>query len=83
MRPKKKPLIRFGQNVRLAREAKGLSQEVLAMRADLDRTYIGGVERGERNISLVNICRIAFALDVIPSTLMKGVLLEKDEEDLT
>jgi transcriptional regulator with XRE-family HTH domain len=55
---------RFGGRVRELRRQKGLSQESLALACDLDRTYIGGVERGERNISLINICRIAAALNV-------------------
>lgn len=54
----------FGERVRRLRKAKGLSQETLALVCDLDRTYIGGVERGERNISLVNIHKIADALGV-------------------
>jgi len=55
---------RFGNRVRELRKLKQLSQETLALVCDLDRTYIGGVERGERNISLVNICKIAEALGV-------------------
>jgi transcriptional regulator with XRE-family HTH domain len=54
----------FGQRVRELRTKKGLSQEALALVCDLDRTYIGGVERGERNISLLNIYKIAAALGV-------------------
>jgi transcriptional regulator with XRE-family HTH domain len=54
----------FGQRVRELRTKKGLSQEALAMACDLDRTYIGGIERGERNVSLVNIEKIAAALGV-------------------
>jgi len=54
----------FGTRLRELRTAKGLSQEALALSCDLDRTYIGGVERGERNVSLINIYRIAAALDV-------------------
>lgn len=57
-------LSRFGQKVRAIRKEKNLSQEVLAGRSDLDRTYIGGVERGERNISLINIGKLAKALDI-------------------
>ena len=53
---------RFGRNLRNLREKSGLSQEKLAELADLHRTYISGVERGERNISLVNIERLAKAL---------------------
>jgi len=55
---------RFGDRVRELRKKKGLSQEDLALACDLDRSYIGGVERGERNISLLNIQKIADALRV-------------------
>ena len=55
---------RFGQRVRELRKEKGFSQEALALTCDIDRTYIGGVERGERNVSLLNIQKIADALGV-------------------
>jgi DNA-binding XRE family transcriptional regulator len=55
---------RFGERVRELRKQKELSQETLAGACDLDRTYIGGVERGERNVSLINIHIIARALGV-------------------
>ena len=51
--------VEFGQRVRELRTEKGFSQEGLALACDLDRTYIGGIERGERNVSLVNIQKIA------------------------
>lgn len=54
----------FGERIRELRKQRGLSQELLALACDLDRTYIGGVERGERNISLINIYKIAEALGV-------------------
>lgn len=54
----------FGERVRVLRNERGMSQELLALACGLDRTYIGGVERGERNISLINIYKIALALDV-------------------
>ena len=57
-------LLRFGQRVQLLRTDKHLSQEQLAEAAGLHRTYIGMVERAERNISLKNIAKIARALQV-------------------
>ena len=60
----------FGARMREIRKKKGFSQEGLALACGLDRTYIGGVERGERNISLVNIQKIADAIGVPPSELM-------------
>lgn len=61
----------FGARVRAIRVEKGLSQETLALASDLDRTYIGGVERGERNVSLINIYKIAAALGIEPKELFK------------
>lgn len=60
----------FGERLRTVRKAKGFSQEALAHACNLDRTYIGSVERGERNISLVNIVKIAEALGVKPGELL-------------
>jgi len=60
----------FGARIRQLRERKGWSQEKLAQAADLHRTYISGVERGERNVSLLNILAIASALEVKPSVLL-------------
>lgn len=60
----------FGKRMRELRIDKGLSQEALALACGLDRSYIGGVERGERNISLVNIHKIASALKVCASDLV-------------
>lgn len=57
-------LKKFGQNVKTLRLKKGLTQEELAIRADLHRTYIGSIERFERNVSLLNVERIAKALGV-------------------
>lgn len=57
-------LKKFGQNVRRKREAYRISQEGLAEIADLDRTYVGGIERGERNPTLVSAARLAKALRV-------------------
>lgn len=64
---------KFGVNVRAQREAQGISQEELADLAGLHRTYIGSVERGERNVSLLNILRISAALKCTPADLFKGV----------
>ncbi len=64
---------RFGETVRRFREDEGISQEELADRCGLHRTYIGSVERGERNVSLANIVRLAQALKRAPSALLEGL----------
>ena len=65
--------IRFGKAVRNRRQKLGVSQEEFADMCGLDRTYVGGVERGERNLSLINIEKIALAFRVSMSELFKGV----------
>jgi transcriptional regulator with XRE-family HTH domain len=72
MDSKQKILIEFGERVREIRKEKGLSQEELAHKADLHRTYIGMIERAEKNITLVNIEKIANALDVSLNSLFNG-----------
>jgi transcriptional regulator with XRE-family HTH domain len=64
---------RFGARVRELRGARGLSQEALADAAEMDRTYVGGIERGERNPSLENIARVAKALSVEIADLFAGL----------
>ena len=61
----------FGKRLRELRLNAGISQEQLADDAELDRSYVGGVERGERNISLENICKLASALNVAASKLLE------------
>jgi transcriptional regulator with XRE-family HTH domain len=57
-------------NVRRYRQARGLSQQDFANEIDMDRTYYGGVERGERNVSIDNIERIAKGLEISPHQLL-------------
>lgn len=71
VKSKQNPKIQFGQRLRDLRKEVGLSQEALAYAAELDRSYVGGVERGEYNISLLNICVLARALGVLPHELLK------------
>ena len=71
MSSKQKILINFGDRVREIRKKKGLSQEELAYKADLHRTYIGMIERAEKNITLVNIEKIANALEIEIADLIK------------
>ena len=69
----KTPQLQFGETVREMRLALDLSQEMLAELTGLHRTYIGSVERGERNIRLQNIVSIAHALQVSPAELLKDI----------
>jgi transcriptional regulator with XRE-family HTH domain len=73
--PRTKPLAAFGLNVRKRREALGLTQNQTAERAELDPTYISGIERGVRNPSLISIARVAKAMGVSISELCEGVKL--------
>ena len=61
---------RVGLNIRRCREKKGWSQEQLAFEADLHRAYIGHIERGEKNIGLINLEKIAKALNVVIAKLI-------------
>jgi transcriptional regulator with XRE-family HTH domain len=66
-------LKRFGETLREYRHKAELSQEKLAAKAGIDRTYVGGAERGERNLALVNIVRLAEALGIRPAQLLEGL----------
>ena len=66
-------LVRFGSRLRERRTALGLSQEKFAGKCGLDRTYISGIERGKRNLSLRNLELIATALGISLSELMQGL----------
>jgi len=70
---KKDPKKVFGERVRALRQAANLSQEELAEACGLQRTYVGAVERGERNISLLNIIVLSRALRIKPSSLLEDV----------
>lgn len=63
-------LVGLGAAIRAARQAKGLSQEALAEVAGIDRSYMGGIERGEHNLAIMNLLKIADALGVKASFLL-------------
>jgi transcriptional regulator with XRE-family HTH domain len=64
-------LLQFGRLLRAKRREAGLSQEALALRSGIDRSYVGGAERGERNVSVTNLVRFARALNVEPAKLLE------------
>jgi transcriptional regulator with XRE-family HTH domain len=72
-------LVKLGQRIRKFRDKAEISQEELAHRADLDRTYVGGVERGERNLGVLNLLTLADALGISASVLLTGISTRKGE----
>jgi transcriptional regulator with XRE-family HTH domain len=72
MKSKHPALMRLGENVRREREARRLTQEQLAEKAEMDPTYISGIERGVRNCSVLSLLRVAVALDTAAGALLEG-----------
>jgi transcriptional regulator with XRE-family HTH domain len=68
-------LIRLGSSIRSTRKMQAISQEALADLAGIDRSHMGKIERGERNVSILNVVRIALALRCKPSDLLKDAQL--------
>lgn len=74
---KEKTLVELGNKIRRIRLDKEISQELLAEKSGLDRTYIGGIERGERNLSVLSLEKITKALNL---TLVEFFTLKEDED---
>lgn len=79
MRKKHPALIKLGNKIRELRKMKNLSQEAFADEIGLDRTYVGGIERGERNIASLNLIRIAVTLNVEIGELFPSIILLKKD----
>lgn len=73
MKTKSHAVIQFGLNTKAFRKARGISQEELASLAGLHRTYIGMIERGEKNITLINIIKLSQALGITACELMEEI----------
>ncbi len=73
MTKKDKTLVRLGANLREARENRGLSQEDLASIADVHRTYVGGIERGEYNITIRTLLKFTTALGISLNDATRGL----------
>lgn len=65
-------LVALGATIRRVRVTKGVSQEALAVDAEIDRSYMGGIERGQHNVTLASLHRISRALNTSPSSLLKS-----------
>lgn len=66
-------LVALGAEIRKTRQTIGMSQEELAYKADLDRSYVGGIERGEHNVAIMSLIKLAKALDLKISELTKAI----------
>lgn len=66
-------LVKLGKNLRAAREAKGWSQEELAFKAGVHRTYVGGVERGEYNVTILTLRRLTQTLGLAIQEVIRGI----------
>lgn len=66
-----KTLVKIGNTIRKIRLSKGLSQEALALNAGMDRSYLGGIERGEHNVAVINLEKISQALEIPIANLFK------------
>ena len=72
VRHRKQPaLVALGEAIRRVRLASGVSQEELALRAEIDRGYMGGIERGESNLTVLNVVKIAGAMNLTASELLE------------
>lgn len=78
MGPRSRKHLALGQAIRGRRQEIGLSQERLGLESGIDRSYVGGVERGERNISFTNLLRIATVLKVEPAELLSAAQRSKE-----
>ena len=76
MKEKHPALVKMGENLRRAREARQLTQEQLAEKAEMDPTYISGIERGVRNCSVLSLLRVAKALGIQAAKLLKNTAFE-------
>jgi len=72
-RPNEDILVRFGDRLRELRKNAGFSQERFAIECNLDRSYVGAIERGERNVSLRYVDKFAQALDISMSVMFEGL----------
>ena len=73
VKTKEASLVKLGLKIKSLRQDLGMSQEHLALEAGLDRTYVGGIERGERNVALLNLIKLAKTLHTTPSKLLENI----------